>query len=312
MAITIGNSSIKNIYVGDSKVKAVYLGDNLVYGVQTEPPVEETIDKTYNYFVFDTSKVSGTTTVILQNYRAGDTTAWDGLTDWGDGTIDNNTSHTYASDGTYTVKTKYMINNESLISYDDGFGDNNTEKMLVECTNVNNNITKMIYLFYNCRNLLSVDLSRFSVNNVTNMKSMFNFCKSLVSVNFYNFDTSKVTDMSYMFSSCESLISIDLSSFNTSNVITMENMFISCESLISLDLSSFNTSNVTRMLYMFSNCYALTHLNISNFDTNNTIGSSGTFFMFGYCNNLTINNIIMTNCNEATKTKITEAFNSSH
>ena len=70
---------------------------------------DEELDPTYNYYVFNTSLASGTR-ITLQNYRAGDTTDWNGLTDWGDGCIDSLLTHKYAENGVYTVKTKYMIN----------------------------------------------------------------------------------------------------------------------------------------------------------------------------------------------------------
>ena len=60
----------------------------------------------------------------------------------------------------------------------------------------------------------------------------------------------------------------------------MQGMFNECEALRSLDLSNFNMDNVTKYSDMFIRCY-----------------------------NLTLDNIIMTNCNQATKSKITEAFN---
>ena len=112
MTIKTGNSSIKRIQLGSSIVKSAYLGSKLVYGsaitnVPSEPSTE--IDPTYNYYVFDTSLDKDGTTVTLQNYRAEDETTWDGLTDWGDGTIDRSTSHTYANNGIYVVKTKCMI-----------------------------------------------------------------------------------------------------------------------------------------------------------------------------------------------------------
>ena len=48
MAITIGNSSVRDIYLGNSKVDSVFLGDVLVYGNLANDP-----EDTYNKFVFD-------------------------------------------------------------------------------------------------------------------------------------------------------------------------------------------------------------------------------------------------------------------
>ena len=105
-------------------------------------------------------------------------------------------------------------------------------------------VTTMLYgargLFANCKNLKSLDLSKWVI-------------------------TSSVTDMSYMFSGCSSLTSLDLSNFDTSNVTSMSSMFSGCSGLIDLDLSNFNTSSVTNMRSMFIGCSGLTSLNIKNF-----------------------------------------------
>ena len=227
MTIKIGNSSIKRIQLGSSIVKSAYLGSKLVYGsaitnVPSEPSTE--IDPTYNYYVFDTSLDKNGTKVILKKYRAGDTTEWDGLTDWGDGTIDSNISHTYVSDGIYTVKTKHMINNDRY------YDDNNTRKMLIECICVNNNITNMDGMFYGCTSLTLLDLSNFDNGNVTTMREMLYNCTKLISLNLSNFNTSKVTTMYGMFSYCRSLTSLNVSNFDTSNVNNMAWMFYSCTS----------------------------------------------------------------------------------
>lgn len=273
MAINIGSSSINSIYVGNTEVKSVYLGDNLVYSKQSEPVIE--IDDSYNYYVFDTSKVSGSTTVKLQDCRnsLGDTTTWDDkLTDWGDGTINTSKYHTYDSNGTYTVKTKYMINK----TFD---GDYNTQRMLTQCLNINKNITNYNCLFHRCDNLVYVYTKRLNTN--------------------------KVTDMSYMFNGCSRLKSLDLSSFDTSNVTNMDRMIGSCFNLTSVNLSNFNTNSVSNMNNMFYYCYNLIYLNLSNFNINNTTTTNN---MLYNCTKLTIDNIIMTNCNDATKKKIQEAL----
>lgn len=268
MAIKIGSSSINSIYIGDTAVKSVYLGNELVYS--NEPAI--IIDDSYNYFVFDTNEVSGSTTVTLQKNRGGDTTAWDSITDWGDGKADTRLSHTYTKDGIYTVKTKYMINKETT-------GNSNTRKMLIKCLNMNKNMTSYAYAFHDCENLMYINAT--------------------------NFDTSNVTDMRWMFNYCISLTSLNLSSFSTSNVTNMDMMFASCFKLESVNLSSFNTSNVVNMNEMFYYCYGLTNLNLSNFSINNT---TTTDKMFYQCSKLTIDNIIMTNCNDETKTKIQNAL----
>lgn len=269
MTVINNFKNIKGIYYNNKEIAIVRAGSKIVYK-------KSGINRSYNYFVFDTSLVEDTTTVMLQNYRAGDTTIWDGLTDWGDGTINASRTHTYATDGVYTVKTKYMIHDSSLSSNDA------TRKMFVECANINKNIKVLMGLFYDYQNLRKIS-------------------------GLSNLDTSTCTDMSWMFNGCVSLESMDdLSNFNTSNVTNFESMFGNCELITTLDLSSFNTTKATKMGHMFGNCYKLRHLDISNFNTDKVTSYSS---MFLHCEALTLDNIIMTNCNETTKAKITEIYN---
>ncbi len=140
-------------------------------------------------------------------------------------------------------------------------------------------VTKMTRMFGDCHSLKSLDLSSFDTSNVTVMDDMFFNCISLPSVDLSNFDTSKVTDMAGMFSVCANLQSLDLSNFNTSNVTNMAYMFSNI-SLQSLDLSNFNTSKVTNMAGMFEGCINLQSLDLSNFNTSKVTNMAG---MFQYC-----------------------------
>ena len=236
MALKIGNSSIKGIYLGDTKVKSVYLGDKLIYGNKSEIVA----DDSYNIFVFDTSKVSTSTTVELSENRAGDTTDWDGLTDWGDGIIDNDEyySHRYASDGIYTVKTKYIwyLNNE----------ESHTKKMLIECTNINKNITNYYRLFMNCINLTSVSATNFNTSKATNMTHMFYRCLNLTSLDLSSFDTSSVTTMVYMFMNCTNLMTLNISNWNMDNVTNVANMFTGCNKLTIDNIIMTNCNDATK------------------------------------------------------------------
>ena len=150
-------------------------------------------------------------------------------------------------------------------------------------------VKNMSYMFYNCRELTSLNLSSFYTANVTNMSYMFSDCPILTSLTLSSFfNTANVTDMSYMFCNCEGLTSLTLSSFNTDKVENMSYMFYNCQSLESLILSSFNTANVTDMSNMFNYCKKLTSLDLSNFDTSNV---TNMFQMFYECSGLTSLNL---------------------
>ena len=54
-------------------------------------------------------------------------------------------------------------------------------------------------LFYDCKNIKSINFIRFNRNNIKNMKGMFSWCSSLEEVNLSNINTDNVTEMTYMF-----------------------------------------------------------------------------------------------------------------
>ena len=57
------------------------------------------------------------------------------------------------------------------------------------------NIEKCDYMFYQCRNIIEIDLSHFDSSEVVSMNRMFYECSSLTSINLSNLNTEKVTDM---------------------------------------------------------------------------------------------------------------------
>ncbi len=128
-------------------------------------------------------------------------------------------------------------------------------------------VVSMNQMFYDCSNIITLDLSEFNTSNVFDMERMFIGCTSLTSVNLSSFNTEKLVYASKMFENCVSLQSLDLSSFKTDKVKTMSGMFDGCSSLTKLNLKSFNTKNVTDMTSMFSNCSSLSTLDLSNFNT---------------------------------------------
>ena len=127
-------------------------------------------------------------------------------------------------------------------------------------------------------------IENLNTEKVKNMMYMFYGCKKLTSLDLSSFNTDKVTNMNGMFISCSSLTSLDLSKFNTAEVTGMTYMFGNCSSLTSLDLSSFNTAKVTEMYFMFNGCSGLTTIYVSDdFTIGN--GCSGAN-MFSSCSNL--------------------------
>ena len=115
------------------------------------------------------------------------------------------------------------------------------------------------------------NLNFLNTSQVTNMSFMFDNCRNLTSLDLSNFDTSNVIDMRAMFSmwnvnlsttSYGSLTELDLSSFDTSKITKMQDMFAFNINLQELNLSSFNTNNVTNMFHTFNSCKSLKRLDL--------------------------------------------------
>ena len=121
-------------------------------------------------------------------------------------------------------------------------------------------------------------IENLNTEEVKNMMYMFYGCKKLTSLDLSSFNTAKVTNMNGMFGSCSSLTSLDVSSFNTDEVEEMSYMFGNCTGLKSLDLSSFNTAKVTNMAYMFKNCSGLTTIYVSDDFTISNVSSQSNLF----------------------------------
>ena len=159
------------------------------------------------------------------------------------------------------------------------------------------------FMFYNCHNIIDLDLSSFSTENVTNMSNMFYGCSKLTNLDLSSFNTQKVTKMASMFYKCTNLLNINLSSINTKNVTNMSYLFGGCNNLTNLDLSSFNTQNVNNMSYMFGRCFKLRNIDLSSFNTQNVNNMS---YMFYECFNMS--NIDLSSFNTQKVTYISDLF----
>ena len=186
-----------------------------------------------------------------------------------------------------TITNNYYfndINNSVNLIWNDSI--DNCYYMFYDCSNIieidvshfdTSKVTNMGYMFFACLQLTSIDVSHFNTSQVTNMGSMFYYCSQLTSIDVSHFNTSKVTNMGYMFYSGSQLTSIDVSHFDTSQVTNMGYMFYSCSQLTSIDVSHFDTSQVIGMGYMFSFCSQLEYINLKNFIENTSLAVAGIF-----------------------------------
>ena len=166
-------------------------------------------------------------------------------------------------------------------------------------------VTSMLSMFANDKNLKSLDLSGFNTSNVTDMSKLFKSCSALTSLDVSSFNTAKVKDMSTMFNLCTSLTNLNLNNFDTKNVENMNSMFYACRNLSSLSISNFNTAKVTDMTAMFGMCFKLSNLNVASFDTSNVKQAVG---MFLYCMSLNQLDVSHFNTSNITSTNGMFAF----
>ena len=190
----------------------------------------------------------------------------------------------YELSGIETTNIKNIVFDESFKTYaptslEQFFSSCSTLKTISGLEYLNTaNVKYMSDMFAGCKNLSSLDLSKFNTEKVTDMRGMFSGCQNLSSLDLSKFNTEKVEIMVDMFKNCSALSSLDLSKFNTEKVESMSSMFEDCQKLSSLDLSNFNTANVMEMGNMFYNCSTLTSLDLSNFNTEKVESMMGMFF----------------------------------
>ena len=190
----------------------------------------------------------------------------------------------FPEEGNYTIKIvcEQPLSNTSFLFY------NCKNLISIDLSNFNTNFVEdMKFMFGNCISLTELDLSNFNTKNVINMGRMFINCSSLNYLDITKFNTKKVKYMYSMFSGCCSLTDINLESFKTDNVIDMHYMFFNCRKLINLDLNHFNTINVKNMKFMFSHCIDLEELKIDNFNTENTKYLDKIFYELKKCHIIT-------------------------
>ena len=131
--------------------------------------------------------------------------------------------------------------------------------------------------FFECNNLLSVNLSRLDTSKTTSLGYAFSRCKSLTDLDLSALDTSSVRSFADVFQDCSSLRSVNLAGWDTSSGNNFRQMFIQCASLEELDVSSFETGNATTFKEMFYGCSSLRSLDLSRFDTSAAITFASMF-----------------------------------
>ena len=170
---------------------------------------------------------------------------------------------------------------------DDGIAPQTMYAWFFECNNLlsvnlsrldTSETTSLGYAFSRCKSLTEIDLSKLDTSSVRSFADVFQDCSSLRSVNLAGWDTSSGKDFRQMFYRCASLEEIDISSFKTSASTSFEQMFYGGSSLRALDVSHFDTGSATTFASMFYNCASLATLDVSMFDTASATDLSQAFY----------------------------------
>jgi surface protein len=170
--------------------------------------------------------------------------------DWGDGNTDTiitwnqpEVTHTYASEGEYTINITGEIRGFRF-NYD---GDRLKilDVMRWGDLNFGNNGA----YFYGATNFNSSATDSPNLTGTTNLSKMFAYANSF-NGDLSSWDTSSATDMSYMFEEASNFNG-DISSWDMRNVETTRYMF-SDATAFNRDINSWNTTNIKVMSWMFS------------------------------------------------------------
>ena len=219
---------------------------------------------------WDTTRTSGgsstSTQVRLPLYNGG---TYNFTVDWEtDGTIDAtitawndpNTTHTYATAGTYTVTISGTLTGWSF----DYGGDRNKIVGISQWGSFNpgNNGGA----FRGCEYLVVSATDEPDLTGVTTLKETFNDARSLTNPDFSNWNTASVQHMEGMFRGA-TLFNGDVTTWDTSNVTGMREMFQDAETFTQ-DIGNWDTSSVTGMDGMFRFADAF-NADISSWDTLN-------------------------------------------
>ena len=85
-------------------------------------------------------------------------------------------------------------------------------KYIIFNLNILNGQTSAYRMFYNCKSLTSIDLSRLNMSTISAFNEMFYNCISLKEINMKGLYLKSAQNINYMFYNCISLKSIDISS----------------------------------------------------------------------------------------------------
>lgn len=128
-------------------------------------------------------------------------------------------------------------------------------------------INNIEYMFYNCKNLTSLNLSNWDLSNCQYMGYAFAGCSNLASIEIPSrkFITSTCTKANNLFQNCKALTEIYDLWFDFTNVTSLESFYEGCKSLTHTYSYVWDIDNITNMNYMFKNCKNMKFHNVSDY-----------------------------------------------
>ena len=153
----------------------------------------------------------------------------------------------------------------------------------------NNAVTDMSYMFNNCKNLVSVDFSKWNNINITSMEAMFQLCPLKQIPDISQFDTQNLENIRAMFCKCINLSEIpDMNKwFNNkdNNLKNISMLFNGCKNIEKINFPKWYTPHLEDISYLFNRCLNLKEItNLSKLNTSNVTDMSG---LFSRCEKLT-------------------------
>ena len=210
---------------------------------------------------WNTENLGGTgsaTKVILLPISAGPSV------DWGDGTVDNLNTHTYASGGVKTVKiygyvTGWAFNNGGdclkITDVSDVGGWRPSSEAFHGCSNLtwsatgplNTKASSFNQLFRGCT-AFNGDVSEWDTSNIISLANTFKDC-IVFNQDVSGWDTSSCASFAAVFRGCAAL-NPNIGGWDTSSATTMNSMVR--DSLFNRDISGWDISGVTTMTNMMN------------------------------------------------------------
>lgn len=206
-----------------------------------------------NEFDIELTKVTGLDVTLKLN----------GTKDWGDGTSDDLTAHTYTTYGKYTIKCNGTAMTTS--SYNGLFGQGSTKNYYCKNVRLVTVISIGTCAFCNCSSLTNITMPN-SVNSIGT--GTFSACCSLTNIIIPSSMTSIGTNV---FKACYSLTNIIIP--NSVDSIGID-AFSTCYSLTNITMPSSMTSIGSGV---FSACYSIIEYDFSTHTTVPTLSATSAF-----------------------------------